>query len=118
MKKLFLLSIVLAPNISFAAEGFSDFRAVVMYLVGLINLAIPVVGALALFVFIKGLVAFIAKSGDSASHAEGKNLMIWGIVGLFVMVSFLSLISLARNTLGLQDTPRSPGGFPLIKSNQ
>jgi hypothetical protein len=117
MRKYYLPLLVLLPNLALAAEGFSDFRAVVMYLVGLINLAIPVVGALALFVFLKGLVAFIAKSGDSASHQDGKNLMIWGIVGLFVMVSFLSLISLARNTLGLEYGPKSSSGLPLIHSN-
>lgn len=116
MIQALILSTILVPHIALAAEGFTSFRELVMYVVGLINLAIPVVGALALFVFMKGLVQFIAKSGDTKSHEDGKKLMIWGIVALFVMVSFLSIISLARTTFGIQDSKsRSPSGLPLIK---
>jgi heme/copper-type cytochrome/quinol oxidase subunit 2 len=65
---------------------------VVRLLINLINPLIVVVAGLALLVFIWGLVKFIAESGDAKSHADGKKLMIWGVIALFVMVSFLGII--------------------------
>lgn len=91
--------------------GFTDFKDFVFWIVGLINLAIPVIGALALLVFIWGLVKFIYQSGDSRSHADGKNLMIWGVVALFIMVTYLGIINLGQNVLGM---PRS-SVLPLIQ---
>ena len=51
--------------------------------------------ALALLFFFWGLAQFILKSGDAASHEEGKNKMVWGVIALFVMVSIWGIVGLS-----------------------
>jgi hypothetical protein len=58
----------------------------------LVTFTIPIVASLTLLIFFWGLAKFIKNSADSKSHETGKNLMIWGTVGLFVMVSVWALV--------------------------
>ncbi len=60
--------------------------------INLVNPLLVVLAGLSLLAFFWGLVKFIAKSGDADSHADGRKLMIWGVVGLFVMISFMGII--------------------------
>ncbi len=94
-----------------AAANITD---LIFTVTGIITLATSVLGALALFVFLKGLVKFISQSGDAGSHKEGKDLMIWGIIALFIMVSFLSIIGLAKKIFGTDIRT----GIPLIERNK
>ena len=72
------------------------------------------VAGFALLAFFKGLITFIAKSGDAKSHEEGRNLMIWGIIALFVMVSIFGILRFFYSdlgftrTFGLPTLPTSP----------
>lgn len=100
MKKFLAIVLMLSPNLAFA-EGLSNFGQLVNYVLGFINLLMPVVGGLALLAFFWGLAQFISKSGDAAGRADGKNLMVWGLVALFIMVSFVGLIQIVKNDLGL-----------------
>ena len=69
----------------------------------LVDIALPIIVAIALLVFFWGIVKFIF-AGDEGK-AEGKSLMIWGLVGLFVMVSVWGLVRFMGNSLGI-----GPGG--------
>jgi hypothetical protein len=89
----------------------SNFGQFINYILGFINLLMPVIGGLALLSFLWGLAQFILRSGDSAGRAEGKSLMIWGLVALFIMVSFLGILTLAKRDLGLNTRT----GIPYIK---
>jgi len=86
----------------------TNFKSLVGIFTGLINDALPVIAGLALLVFIWGLVKFISKAGDEKSHEEGKNLMKWGLIALFVMVSFKAIIMFFFSDFGF-----SVGGFGL-----
>ena len=88
----------------------NNFSELVSKFVGIINITLPVLVALALLVFFKGLVAFIAKSGDAKSHAEGKNLMVWGLIGLFVMISVFGIVELLYGDFGFS----RPFGLPTL----
>ncbi len=69
----------------------------------IINPAILVVFSLGLLVFIWGLVQFLRalSSGESGKLDEGKQHMLWGVIGMFIMVSAFSIIALLSNTFGL-----------------
>ena len=71
----------------------------------LINLAIPVVIALAVLYFFWGLAQYVLYSGDEGKKEEGRNIMIYGIIALFVMVSVWGLIGILQRTFGVQDQP-------------
>jgi hypothetical protein len=65
--------------------------------------AMTVIFAAGFLLFIWGLVKFLwhVEEGSSSSSSEGRQHMIWGIVGMLIMVSFWSIIALLDNTFGL-----------------
>ena len=67
----------------------------------ILKLSIPLVVGIALLCFFIGLAKFIWNSGDTKKLQEGKDIMKWGIVALFVMVSIWGIIKVLRfNLLG------------------
>jgi len=105
---LFIGFFTLFPALAFADDGFKNFKELVLWAAGLVNLAIPVAGGIALLVFLWGLVKFISKSGDAKNNAEGKSLMIWGIIALFVMISYMGIIKIFQQTAGLPQKTTLP----------
>lgn len=63
----------------------------------MLNRVIPVLIALALVIFFWGLVQYIR------THKGGKDIMIAGLLGLFIMVSVWGIIRIAQNTLGVSN---------------
>ena len=57
--------------------------------------------ALAVVYFIWGVMVFIQNADSADKRKEGYDHMIWGIVGLFIMVSAKGLIYIILSTLGL-----------------
>lgn len=49
-------------------------------------------------VFIWGIVKFIAASGNPEKIKTAKNLIIYGLIGVFVLLSFMSIIWILQNT--------------------
>lgn len=71
-------------------------------LTGWIEELIPILATLAVAVFFWGLVKFIWKAGDERAHEEGKNVMIWGMIALFVLFALWSIVGfLQRNIFGV-----------------
>lgn len=70
-----------------------NFKDLVGIFLGLINAIIPVLLSLALLMFVWGLAKFISKAGDAKNNAAGKELMKWGLVGLFIMVSYMGIVA-------------------------
>ncbi len=75
----------------------------------LINRLIPFVITLALLVFLWGVLRYLFAS-DGEGRSEAKGYMIWGIIGLFVMVSVWGLVNILVRSLSLDNTaPPAPG---------
>ena len=94
-----------------------NFKELVMNIfVGcIIRPLIPLVMALTLLVFLWGIFKFI-RAEDDTGKAEGRKFIIWGIVGLFVMVSFWGLVAILQYTFRLDASslnvrPVNVGGF-------
>ena len=81
----------------------------------LVSLAVPLIIGLAVVAFFWGLVRYIFAGAKGS--AAGKNIMVWGLIALFVMVSIWGIITMAQGALGIQGSavptfPRVPGvGF-------
>lgn len=71
----------------------------------ILGAAVPFVAGLALLYFLWGLVIFIAKSGEESARTEGKSKMLWGIVGLFVIVTLWGLVKVISSSFSID-----PGG--------
>jgi hypothetical protein len=59
--------------------------------------------------FLWGLVVFIFNLGEGGENTEGKQHMLWGIIGMLVMVGVFGIIALLNNTfkLGVGSDARS-----------
>jgi protein-S-isoprenylcysteine O-methyltransferase Ste14 len=73
---------------------------------------ITVLILLATVVFMWGIIKFIAAAGDSKKAAEGKQLMFWGIIGLFVIVAMWGLVAVIQNTFSLTPSELPRQGIP------
>ena len=72
-------------------------------IIGIINLVIvPVIFALAFLAFIWGVVKyFFINGGDEKGREEGKQFILWGLLGLVVLFSVWGLVNLLLSTLGI-----------------
>ena len=81
----------------------NNFSDLVDIFIELIQAVLPVIAALALLVLLWGLAKFIFKiGGDEKALGEGKNLMKWGLIALFILVSFWSILALVHSDLGFR----------------
>jgi len=81
----------------------TDLFDVLNILADLINLATPVVVALALLYFFWGLAQYILNAGNEEKKKDGRNIMIWGLLALFIMVSVWGIINVVRDTFRIDD---------------
>ncbi len=99
-KFLFIAPLFLAPFISFADTP-TDLQSLVSIFTGIIlGSIVPLISSLAMIMFLWGIAKFISNSGDAKTHQDGKMMMIWGVVGLFVMVSYIAIIRATHNDFG------------------
>jgi len=100
MKKFLFISLALftLPVVAFAA---TDFKTFVYQIVAVVILLTKLLMAVAVLVFFWGLAKFILGSGDPKRIEEGKAIMIWGTLGLFVMVSIWGILGLLYGELQL-----------------
>ncbi len=103
MKKVILLVLAFSPSLAFA-QGVGNLTNIETFIrsIGRITqIALPIVVGLALLAFFWGLARFVFQSGKEDAQKEAKNMMLWSIVALFVMVSVWGLVNFIGTTLGV-----------------
>ncbi len=104
MKKYTLALVALAALApAFAHAQLGNIENIVEAIGNLVSLATPIVVGLALLVFFWGLVKFIFASADDDKRDDGKRLMIWGIIALFVIVSIAGIINFIQDAVGVDE---------------
>jgi len=106
MKKIITGVLLLAPSFAFA-QALSNVTKLVKSIGNIIQLLIPITAALALLYFFWGLAKFILNSDDAEKRADGKHIMIWGVVALFVIVSVWGLTGFITDALDLTTIPET-----------
>ncbi|MDQ5958113.1 MAG: hypothetical protein QG665_461 [Patescibacteria group bacterium] len=84
-------------TIAYAATDIPLLNAVTKVIV---NPIIAFMFAVAVVVFFYGLVEFILNAGNGGDLEPGKQHMVWGVVGLFIMVSVYGILHIICNTIG------------------
>jgi len=64
----------------------------------ILNVVVLIIMSLALIYFFWGLAQYILSAGDDAKKGEGRNIMIYGVVALFVMVAVWGLVGILKRT--------------------
>lgn len=72
-------------------------------IIGAINtVVVPVIFAFAFAAFIWGVVKYFFINGDSeTSREEGKKFVLWGILGMVVLLSVWGFVNIMLSTLGI-----------------
>ena len=90
-----LLAFIVVPAIS---SAFTFQRLQEFFIVEIVNNTIILIIALAVAYFLWGVAKYILHSDDAKAREEGKNMMIYGVIALFVMVSMWGLVNLLDTT--------------------
>lgn len=94
MNNLFnLIPIAYAANVDVLVRRINKF---------VLNPLIFFLFAAALAYFLYGLVEFISNAGNEDALNKGKQHMLWGIIGMFIMMSVFGIMQLIINTLGIK----------------
>lgn len=64
----------------------------------LANAIIPLLVGLAVVAFVYGIIQYFLNPDNEEKRKAGKSYMLWGIIALFVMVSFWGLVGILSNT--------------------
>lgn len=74
----------------------------------LVQLIVPLVFAVALVMFLVGMLKFV-RSDQSEEKAEGRKYMLWAVIALTVMLGVWGLVKILGGTFGLKSTiPQLP----------
>lgn len=89
-------------NLAFSlSQAGLNFKGIIDYILSIIGLLNPILFTLAFLLFFWGLSKFILSSGSAAEVEKGKSYMIWGILALFILLTFMAIIRLVSNDLEL-----------------
>lgn len=67
----------------------------------LVNPFILLLVGVASVVFLWGVIEMIANAGDPTKREQGRSHMIWGIVGLVIMIGVFGILRILLNTFGI-----------------
>jgi hypothetical protein len=113
-KALTIASLVFAmPLVSLAAtiNNVSDAGSFIVNTID--QVLVPVLFAVAFIVFLWGAFqTFILGANNDEVKTKGKNLMLYGLIGFFVMVSVWGLVNILTGTVGFGSNTGPAGGIP------
>jgi hypothetical protein len=105
------------PVLAVAAGG--DLISIIDKAFLLFNSLVGLFILVALVSFFWGLIKYLWSMGPDDAH-KGLQIMLWGMIAIFVMVSIWGLVRLLQGTLGLGDTKTAviPGGIKPATNSQ
>ena len=98
------LGLVFAPLFAFAATcvGVTGIEAFICKIGSILNTLIPIMVVLGVVYFIWGVLQYV-MSGEEEAKKKGKSHMIYGIIGLVVIVGLWGLINIVTSTFSIQN---------------
>lgn len=77
----------------------------------ILNMVIGLLFILVTLYFVWGIVQYVMAAGDEGKIKEGKQHMIWGVIGMAVMAGAWGLARVLLDTFGVSSTtiPTGPG---------
>ncbi|MFA5987255.1 MAG: pilin [Candidatus Paceibacterota bacterium] len=109
MKRILIAASPIAlPFVALAAQ-IRNINDLISSLGNILNSVAPLVIGLAFLWFIWGVVKYITAGSEEEDRNKGRDMMIWGIIALFVMTSVWGLVGILSGTFELSNTqPTAP----------
>jgi hypothetical protein len=93
------MAALLAPLTALAQPtGFSRLAAAIT---NTINIFVGVLAGIAILIFFWGLALFILRGDDKTEHKKGRRLMLWGLLGIFILFSVWGLVAMLGTIFGI-----------------
>jgi len=64
--------------------------------------------AAALLYFLYGVFNFLSHADDAEARETGKEHILWGVVGMFIMLGVFTILHIIERTLGISPNPNIP----------
>lgn len=113
--KFGVLGSVLVPFLAFAQQlpgQSTDVFGVLAIVSRVINIVTIILVAAAILMFIWGVIQYISSGGDEEKQKAARSTMIYGIIGIFVIVAVWGLVNILRNTfIGDPTTQQAPCSY-------
>ncbi|MFA6158262.1 MAG: pilin [Candidatus Paceibacterota bacterium] len=109
MKKIGIIAASFALPFMAAAQGttkITDVFSIFGFISKILNTVLPLIIAAAVVYFIYGIAKYV-MSGSEEAKAAAKDKIIYGIIGLFVMISVWGLVNILVSTFGLDTQNRA-----------
>ena len=114
LSKIAVLGIALTPSFALADTGFlTQLQDLVDVFSLIVSALIPVVFGLGILAFFYGIMLYVF-SASTESKKNGRNIMFWALVAVFVMASLFGIIKLAQTTLGIDQTGNGQFDVPTV----
>ena len=97
---------------NFSSTG-ATFASLVGSIIGLIDLIIPILVGMAVLLFFWGLIQYVRKAGEAKGREAGKQAIIWGLIGLFIIFSLGGILNIISYSLNI---PTPVQGTPILPS--
>lgn len=88
----------------YAAGDLSETKKVIGGFSWIVNTLSGIAAAAALLAFFWGIAKYISSAGDPKKAQEGKSIMIYGVVALFVLFSIFGLVRFLQIEFGTTST--------------
>ncbi len=111
--KLGVVGVALTPFLASAQSFLSIVYSLTQQFGQIISILIPIVFGMAILAFFYGIFLYIFTQGTD-DKAQGKHVMLYSLIAIFVMASLFGIIQLAQSTLGIGS---AGGSFPTPKVN-
>ena len=104
MKKFITISLfLLIIPMTLVKAGNSGIGTAIDNIGKLVNALVPIAIGFAVLFFFWGLAKYILNAGDEEKKKEGRSIMIWGVIALFIMVSIWGIVSVLADTFGVKN---------------
>jgi hypothetical protein len=94
----------LLPGIVYAAPG--TFAELMDMIIAIVDIAVPVIIAAAVAAFFFGLTKTLLSAGDTDALKEGRTIMTFGIIALFIIVGLWGILGIVHRSIF--DTEANP----------
>jgi hypothetical protein len=78
---------------------------VILSFLNILNTLVPAIIGLAVVFFLWGLAKYVLKADDVEGRKSARQIMLWGVISIFVMVSLWGIVRWVDSNFNLVDTP-------------
>ncbi len=110
LRKAYPLMPFVAALTPFLVSAQGTIQNILTTIHNIVDIFIPLLMTIAIAVFLYGIVLYISSGGDAEKEKTARGYIIYGIIGLFVLVAFWGLVTVLANTFGISSgtTPITP----------